>query len=184
MRTVVLVEGASDRAAIEALAAVRGLDLAATAVELVPMGGATSIRHFLAELDGADVRLAGLCDAAEEGWFRRGLERAGYGRPRDRSDLEVLGFFVCDADLEDELIRALGVPAVERVVEASGDLRSLRALQKQPAQRDRPAEDQVRRFLGSGSGRKLRYARLLVEALAPEQVPRPLDRLLAHVTAG
>jgi hypothetical protein len=69
-------------------------------------------------------------------------------------------------------------------VEASGDLRSRRALQKQPAQRDRPAEDQVRRFLGSGSGRKLRYARLLVEALAPEQVPRPLDRLLAHVTAG
>jgi hypothetical protein len=184
VRTVVLVEGASDRAAIEALAGVRGLDLAATAVEVVAMGGATSIRHFLAELAGDGVRLAGLCDAAEEGWFRRGLERAGFGRPRDRFDLEALGFFVCDADLEDELIRALGVPAVERVVEASGDLRSLRALQKQPAQRDRPAEDQVRRFLGSGSGRKLRYARLLVEALAPEQVPRPLDRLLAHVTAG
>jgi hypothetical protein len=184
VRTVVLVEGVSDRAAIEALAAVRGLDLTATAVEVVAMGGATSIRHFLAEHAGDGVRLAGLCDAAEEGWFRRGLERAGYGRPRDRCDLEALGFFVCDADLEDELIRALGVPAVERVVEAEGDLRSLRSLQKQPAQRDRPAADQVRRFLGSGSGRKVRYARLLVEALAPEQVPRPLDRLLDHVVAG
>jgi hypothetical protein len=91
---------------------------------------------------------------------------------------------VCDADLEDELIRALGVSGVERVVERAGDLRALRSLQKQPAQRDRAAEDQVRRFLGSGSGRKVRYARLLVEALAPAQVPRPLDRLLAYVTSG
>ena len=183
MRTVVLVEGASDLAAIETLAAVRGVDLDAARVEVVAMGGATSIRHFLAKLAGDDVRLAGLCDAAEEGWFRRGLEGAGYGRPNDRFDLEALGFFVCDADLEDELIRALGVTGVERVVETAGDLRALRSLQKQPAQRDRPAEDQVRRFLGSGSGRKVRYARLLVEALAPAQVPRPLDRLLAYVTA-
>jgi hypothetical protein len=184
VRTVVLVEGASDRAAIETLAAVRDVDLAAAGVEVVAMGGATSIRHFLVQLAGDDVRLAGLCDAAEERWFRRGLELAGYGRPRDRCDLEALGFFVCDADLEDELIRALGVTGVERVVETAGDLRSLRSLQKQPAQRDRAAEDQVRRFLGSGSGRKVRYARLLVEALTPAQVPRPLDRLLAYVTAG
>jgi hypothetical protein len=35
--------------------------------------------------------------------------------------------------------------------------------------------------MGSGGSRKIRYARLLVEALEPDRVPRPLDRVLAHV---
>ena len=34
--------------------------------------------------------------------------------------MEALGFFVCDADLEDELIRALGVATVERLIESAG----------------------------------------------------------------
>lgn len=185
MRVAVLVEGASDRAAVAALAAGRGVDLHEAGVTIVPMGGATSIWRYLERFTREDphVRLAGLCDAGEEGYFRRGLERAGLGIVHDHAGLEALGFFVCDEDLEDELVRTLGVPAVERVIEAAGDTRSLRALQKQPFQRDRSPEQQVRRFLGSGSGRKIRYAGLLVEALSPEQVPRPLDRLLAHVLA-
>jgi hypothetical protein len=145
------------------------------------MGGATSIRHFLAQHAGNDVRLAGLCDAAEEGWFRRGLEHAGYGRPRDRCDLEALGFFVCDADLEDELIRALGTDAVETVVDEQGELGSFRTLQKQPAWVGRPTHKQLRRFMGSGGSRKIRYARLLVEALDPGAAPRPLAGVLGHV---
>ena len=179
-----LVEGASDRAAIETLAALRDVDLAAAGVEVVAMGGATSIRHFLAQHAGNDGTPGGALRRGRGGLVPPRPRTRGYGKPRDRCDLEALGFFVCDADLEDELIRALGVTGVERVVEMAGDLRALRSLQKQPAQRDWAAEDQVRRFLGSGSGRKVRYARLLVEALAPEQVPRPLDRLLAYVTAG
>ncbi|CAN5580628.1 hypothetical protein BH10ACT10_BH10ACT10_08620 [soil metagenome] len=185
MRVSVLVEGASDRAAVEALAAGRGVDLDEVGVSVVSMVGATSIWRFLERFtrEEPDVRLTGLCDAGEEGYFRRGLERAGLGVVHDRAGLESLGFFVCEEDLEDELIRTLGVAAVERVIEAAGETRSLRALQKQPAQRDRSPEQQVRRFFGSGSGRKIRYARLLVEALAPEQVPRPLDRLLLNVLA-
>ena len=34
---------------------------------------------------------------------------------------------------------------------------------------------------GTRSGRKSRYARLLAEAVDPARVPRPLERLLAHV---
>jgi uncharacterized protein (DUF2384 family) len=185
VRKAVLVEGASDRAAVEALAACRGVDLDQAGVVVVSMGGATSIWRFLERFsrEEPDVRLAGLCDAGEEGYFRRGLERAGLGTAPDRAGLEALGFFVCDEDLEDELVRTLGVAAVERVIESEGEIRSLRALQKQPAQRERTVDQQVRRFLGSGSGRKIRYARLLVEALDAHQVPRPLDRLLAHVLA-
>jgi hypothetical protein len=182
-RTVVLVEGISDQRAVEALAERRGRNLDAEGVSIMPIGGAQSIGAFL-ELygpGGLDVRLAGLCDAAEEREFRRGLERVGLGSDLTRADMERLGFFVCVADLEDELIRSLGAASVERVVEAQGELRSFRTLQKQAAWNGRPVEEQLRRFMGSGGSRKIRYARLLVEALDLARVPRPLDRLLAHV---
>ena len=182
-RAVVLVEGVSDQVALETLAVRHGRDLHAEGVAVVPIGGATNIRRFLERYGphGLDVRLAGLCDVGEEGAFRRGLERAGLGADLTRAELEELGFYVCVADLEDELIRALGVDAVERVIEAQGEHGSLRAFQRQPAQRARPVGAQLRRFMGTRQGRKIRYASLLVEALELAHVPRPLDRVLAHV---
>jgi hypothetical protein len=66
-------------------------------------------------------------------------------------------------------------------VDAQGDLRSFRTLQRQPAWDGRPREQQLRRFFGSGARRKIRYARLLVDALDLEHVPRPLDRVLTRV---
>jgi hypothetical protein len=179
----VLVEGVSDQSALEALAERRARNLEAEGISVVAMGGAQRIGRFLDLFgpQGLDVRLAGLCDAAEEGNFRRGLERAGLGSHLTRVDMEALGFYVCVADLEDELIRALGAAAVERVADAQGDLGSFRTLQKQPAWQGRTTEDQLRRFMGSGGRRKIRYARLLVDALDLTQVPRPLDLVLAHV---
>jgi hypothetical protein len=181
--SVVLVEGTSDQHALEALAERRGRNLEAEGVSIVPIGGAQAISKFLDRFGphGLDVRLGGLCDAAEEREFRRGLERAGLGSDLNRAEMERLGFYVCVADLEDELIRALGTAAVERVVDAQGELGSFRTLQKQPAWQGRPHAEQLRRFMGSGGRRKIRYARYLVEALEPAQVPRPLDRVLAHV---
>jgi hypothetical protein len=182
-RAVVLVEGISDQVAVEALAQRRGRNLADEGIAVVPIGGAQAIGRFLDRFGpkGLDVRLAGLCDAAEESEFRRGLERAGLGSGLTRDDMEQLGFYVCVEDLEDELIRTLGVAAVEKVIEAQGDLGPFRTLQKQRAWQGRPREDQLRRFMGSGGRRKIRYARYLVEALEPGSVPRPLDLLLTHV---
>lgn len=182
-RAVVVVEGVSDQRAVEALAERRGRDLAAEGIAVVPIGGAQAIGRVLAELGppGRNLRLAGLYDAAEESDFRRGLERAGLGSGLDRVEMERLGFYACVADLEDELIRALGAAAVERVVEAQGELGSFRTLQKQPAWQGRATEAQLRRFMGSGGRRKIRYARLLVEALELDRMPRPLDRVLMHV---
>jgi hypothetical protein len=183
VHAVVLVEGISDQVALEALAQRRGRNLDAEGISIVPIGGAQAIGNFLDRLgpNGDDVKLAGLCDAGEEGDFRRGLERAGLGSNLTRTEMEQLGFYVCDADLEDELIRTLGAAAVERVVAAQGELRSFRTLQKQAAWHGRSTEEQLRRFMGSGGRRKIRYARLLVDALDLAQVPRPLDRVLAHV---
>jgi len=180
---VVLVEGISDQRALEALAARRGRDLDAEGVSIVPIGGAQAVGSFLARFgpQGLDITLAGLCDAGEEGDFRRGLERAGLGADLARAETEALGFYVCEADLEDELIRSLGTASVERVVDAQGELGSFRTLQKQPAQQGRSHEEQLRRFLGTRGGRKIRYARLLVDALDLTRVPRPLEGVLAHV---
>jgi hypothetical protein len=182
-RAVVLVEGISDQNALEAVAERRGRDLDAEGIAVLPIGGAQSIGRFLSRFgpQGLDLKVAGLCDAGEEGDFRRGLERAGLGSDLTRAEMERLGFYVCVADLEDELIRAHGADSVEQIVEAEGDLGSFRTLQKQPEWRGRTTEEQLRRFMGSGGRRKIRYARLLVEALDLSQVPRPLDLVLAHV---
>jgi hypothetical protein len=182
-RTVVLVEGVSDQLALEALAERHGRDLLAEGISIVPIGGSKNIGSLLDRFgpQGLGVRLAGLCDVAEEGDFQRGLERAGFGANLTRADMESLGFYVCVADLEDELIRSLGAASVEQIVEGQGELGSFRTLQKQPPWQGRTVEAQLRRFMGSGGGRKIRYARLLVYALDLTQVPRPLDRVLAHV---
>jgi hypothetical protein len=81
---VVLVEGVSDQLAVEALAARRGRDLAAEGVAVVPIGGAGNIRRFLDLLILQGIRLAGLCDAGEEGDFRLAVERAGLGSSSGR----------------------------------------------------------------------------------------------------
>lgn len=176
-RAVVFVEGVSDQIAIETLARRRHRDLAAERIVVVPIGGAQAIGRFLESFDRT-VPLRGLCDAAEEPIYRHALSAAGFGRHRSRDDLARLGFFVCDADLEDELIRAVGQTGVEQVFEREGELGSFRTMQRQPPWRDRPIEKQMRRFLGSGARRKSRYARLLVEGVDIDRVPRPLDALV------
>ena len=95
--------------------------------------------------------------------------------------MELLGFHVCVRDLEEELIRGVGAAKVEKLFDSQGDLGSFRTLQMQPGWRGRNVEAQMRRFLGSGARRKLRYARLLVESVDPDRVPHPLDAVLAEV---
>jgi hypothetical protein len=181
LHAVVLVEGLSDQIALETLAERRSRNLDAEGVRIIPIGGAQAIGRFLEEFGQRGVRLAGLCDVGEESDFRRALETAGLGWDLTRSGMEELGFYICVEDLEDELIRAHGADAVERVVEAQGELRSFRTLQKQPAWDGRPADEQLHRFMGSGGRRKIRYARLLVETLELDRMPRPLDGVLEHV---
>jgi hypothetical protein len=179
-RSVILVEGISDQIAVETLADRRGLELEAAGVVVLPIGGAHAIARYLTQLgpDGANLRLAGLCDLAEERVFQRGLASAGIGSPGTRAELERLGFYVCVEDLEDELISAIGMTEVEALIDSQGDLGSFRSLQRQPQWRGQPLRDQLRRFLAAGSRRKLRYARLLVGAVAQSAVPRPLDAVL------
>jgi len=182
-RAVILVEGVSDQIALETLAVRRGRDLGAEGIVVLPVGGIHAVTRFLRQFgpEGEGVRLAGLCDAGEEDILRRGLATAHVGSPRTRADMERMSFHVCVEDLEDELIRAVGAARVIELFGSQGDLRSFRSMRRQPAWRGRSTEAQLRRFLGAGSQRKLRYARLLVEAVDPGGLPRPLDAVLADV---
>jgi hypothetical protein len=179
-RSVVLVEGKSDGAAVEALARRLGHDLEAEGVAIVPMGGYGNVRRFLERYGpaGLNVRLAGLYDAPEERHFRRALARAGFGSDLTRADLEALGFYACDVNLEDELTRALGPAAMEELLATQGELKPFRTYQKQPAHREEPLEAQLRGFLWN---RKLEYGVLIIEALELDRIPRPLAGVLAHV---
>jgi hypothetical protein len=157
---VVLVEGVTDRIALEAVARRLALDL--DGIEIVPIGGAQAIRRAAAEHEGESV--VGLCDIGEERWFRRVLGDSTY---------------VCDRDLEDELIRALGPQRVEEVIAWQGELETFRSFQNQTYWRGRPVEHQLRRWLQNG-GRQHRYPPHLVEAMQPGEIPRPLVGVLTR----
>ena len=160
---VILVEGITDRIAVEAVAVKLGRDLAAEGLEVVPIGGAQAVGRASAQYDGE--RIVGLCDAPEERWFRRVLGEAT---------------FVCVENLEDELIRALGAARVEEVVAAQGDLDTFRNFQNQPAWRGRSTESQLLRWMHNGD-RHHRYPPLLIEALEPQEIPSPLVGVLSGV---
>jgi hypothetical protein len=182
-RTVVLVEGVSDQIAVETLARRCGRNLAAESIVVLPVGGVHGIARYLRRFgpEGADIRLAGLCDAGEAHIVQQSLATTGLSAPGSTADLERLGFFVCVEDLEDELIRAAGPARVAEVFAAHGDLGAFHTIQRQPAWRGKDEAAQLRRFLSAGSKRKLRYARLLIEAIRPDRVPEPLAGLLAAV---
>jgi hypothetical protein len=166
---VILVEGISDRIALETLAPRLGLD----GVDIRPIGGAQAIRVVLRAL-AADARVLGLCDEREAPLWQRAFAEAG--RPP--------AFEVCRADLEEELIRAHGPDGMLAVLEANDDLAPFRTFEKQPAWRGRPIERQLYRYLRSSSSRNLRYARILVESLPVARMPRPLVTVLETATAA
>jgi hypothetical protein len=185
-RVVVLVEGISDQIAVETSANRRQRDLDAEGIVVVPMGGAHAIRGYLGRFgpEGSGISVTGLCDAGEEKFFRQGLEAAGIGSPGSRREMAELGFFVCVQDLEDELIRASGQEAIETLLDSQEDLDSFRTLQKQPEWRHKNFDAQMHRWLRAGAHRNLRYARLLARSLPLDQMPHPIDGVLAATSSA
>lgn len=174
---IVLVEGITDQIALERLATRTGVDLVGEGVVIAPMGGAHAIDTFLGAIGrvaGRRAGVSGVCDRREATVFRSALTRAGLGPVADDDDLVRLGFHVCDADLEDELIRAVGADDVVRLLEDHGDLGAFRTLQKQAAWVGRPLEEQLHRFLRSKARRMHRYAGAMVDAVDAGSLPAPL----------
>lgn len=164
--TIVLVEGNSDRVALEEFA--RRLGIAPPTI--MAIGGAHAAARVAANIRETTPhqRIIGMVDAGEQRSFARAIDEV----------------FICDRDLEDELIRGLGIEATLQVIEQQGELDSFRTLQKQPAYRDRPLVDQVRQFLHGRSGNKARYAALFAEAIDLNKIPIPLKDVLAAATGS
>lgn len=182
VRRRVLLEGVSDVAAVGSLAGVLGIDL--DDVRLVDLGGVTNIRRQLHDLLQADPRtdVLGMCDAAEVRFVEQALREIG--RPaQDEDDLAAYGFFVCHADLEEELIRALGTDRVLTVVSDLGLDTKLATLRQQPAWADRPLAEQLHRFCGVASGRKELLAGALAAAMPPDDAPDPLRGLMDRIAS-
>jgi len=185
---VILVEGRSDAAAVAVLLTAHGLD-GEGRVKLVPMGGVTNVARDLLKSreEHPEAVVLGLYDVAEQRYVLGALQRSGV--PLEAPvDLVEHGFFVCDNDLEDELIRALGTAAVEDALDELGHLEGFRTFQYQPEWRDRSLNDQLHRFAGSGSGRKVALAERLALRLDAATTPPPLagllDRVAQHLEAS
>jgi len=170
MSTVVLLEGRSDVAAVRAVATTVGLPT--DAYRLVDMGGVTNVHRYLDTL--RDGQVLGMCDAGEAHVVARALRI-------DESELGERGFSVCDADLEDELIRACGPVVVLGVLDRLGLGARFATFRNQPAWRGRPVREQLHRFAGTTSGRKALLAGALAAELEPDQLPEPLVRLLERI---
>lgn len=182
-RALIMVEGVSDQIALESLARRQGRDLAAEGVAVFVVGGSGSLKRHLVAFGKAAPRpvLAGLFDRDAVALVRRAVSEAGLGASADDIQLAKLGFHLCDRDLEDELIRAVGVAQVETIIKTQGEAVSLATLRKQAGWIGRPASDQLHRFLRSRARRSLRYAHLLVEAMDEDRIPAPLSAVLATV---
>jgi len=177
-RLVVLVEGISDLMALDAIAQRQGRDLAAEGIVVVPVGGAHALERLLGRFGDLQVEMRCLVDEAEEAIVRRAITTVASAGGPTGSVLEHIDVHVCIEDLEDELIRAVTPPGVEAILEREGDLGSFRTFQRQPAWRDGDLVAQLRRFLGAGARRKLRFARLLALELDSGDVPHPLGGVL------
>lgn len=114
-RYAIVVEGASDRAIVEAAARAMSIELDRLGAVVFDIDGAEKFKHVykLIGKDGFGIRVFGLVDQKESGpWLG-----AFGGRPKD-----VLGtsLWVSDADLEAEYARAFTGPGLARALIAAG----------------------------------------------------------------
>ncbi len=180
-RRIVRVEGVTDQIAVETLAARHELDLAHHGTLVAPIGGAHAIAMFLEVIARRHVPpdvVGGLCDRREAPVFQVALDDIGLSPVVTDDDLARQGYFVCDTDLESELIRSVGPERIVQLMREYGDLGAFRTLQKQAPWQGRPLDAQLHRFLRSKARRMHRYARVLIDALDLEHTPRPLQGVL------
>ena len=182
-RVWVLLEGASDVAAVRVVAERSGIGLADQGVHLVDMRGATNIRrHLVAAAEATHrPRVLGMCDAPEAPFFVRALRRVGCA-VENADELPWWGFQVCDRDLEDELMRDLGEQGIRDVLASLGLTQRFGMLTQQPAWVSGSFHEQVHRFAGAASGRKELMAAAMAEALDLDALPKPLAGLLEAMT--
>jgi len=178
-RKVVLVEGYSDRVAILRLAMRLGRDLDAEGVTVISLDGGAGITSHLQLFGkkGLALEILGLCDEDKEAHWQRELQKAQVPAA-DRATMKASGFFVCVKDLEQELIRALGLAEVQAVIAQEGQAVAFTSFSSQPAHIGKPVDEQLRAFLHRDN---TTWVIPLVNALDLKAIPGPLHDLINHI---
>ncbi|QXC61597.1 AAA family ATPase [Aquihabitans sp. G128] len=116
-KSVVLVEGPSDRVLLRSVARLLGHDLDRVDSSVVVAGGATSFKTLLRLYGprGFDLDLFGLVDREEAN-----IVATAFGVSNDDEALLSVGFQVSDPDLEGEAVSGLGVARHAELLCASG----------------------------------------------------------------
>jgi predicted ATP-dependent endonuclease of OLD family len=171
------VEGPSDRLAILSLAKKNNLSLDSLGVSVIALNGAGILTWFLKLFGptGFQLPVCGICDLDHLSQWSKVLENLGLGKSLSRSEMEKIGFFVCDRDMEDELVKALGDAAVLQAIDENGDTQDWNVFCQQPNNKTLARAAQIRAFLAAK--RKVIYAPILVSKLSAT-VPRPLQQVL------
>lgn len=179
-RVFVLLESANDVAAVQVFA--RKLEIDTSAAEFVNLQGTTNIGRIMKDIRQvrSDADVVGLCDAADTRSAEKALNDDGLP-VQDATDLPMYGFFVCERDLEDELIRALGADAARTALLNSGLASKFDALRTQPEWADKSIAEQVDKFCHSASGRKELAAAVLADAVPADAIPEPVSMLLDRI---
>jgi putative ATP-dependent endonuclease of the OLD family len=178
-RNVVLVEGYSDRLALLTLARRKERDLDAEGTTVLSLEGGSGVGAFISLLGPNGLRLAvsGFCDSDKESKWIGALAAAG-AKVTNRVELNALGFFVCERDLEDELVKALGVSSAQSLIAKEGEAKAFQKFVTQPAYASMTTEDQLRKFFQKD---KVRWTPLLVEALDLSTFKGALGDAISHV---
>jgi hypothetical protein len=178
-RTVIFVEGPSDYLALRESARVLSVDLDARGVAIVSLEGAGLLENYLSFLGppGLDLRLRGLCDLDAEVDWQQKLTNSGIP-VADRTRLNASGFFVCERDLEAELVKAHGDPAVQGVIASDGEAAKFAKFCQQAAYTGLSLSEQLAAFARK---RKTVWSPRLASELVPGNVPTPLREVLANV---
>jgi predicted ATPase len=174
--TVILLEGYSDLLAVRVLARALDVDLDARGVSLLSLDGADSIVHYLSLFGpaGLGLTLRGLCDADHEETWRARLQDAGI-EATERAAMNAVGFQVADADLEEELIDALGTQRVSELIEEENAEQAFTNFAQQAATAGLSLAEQQHDFLHK---KNVRWAPVLAADLSAGDVPQPIRDLL------
>jgi len=123
------------------------------------------------------VQLAGLCDASDAKKWSTALGDHGFGKALDLGAMGKAGFFVCDKNLEDVLVTAVGTTQTLQIIDSQGEKVAFETFAKQPAQIGKPLHEQLCGYIHT-RGRQIKYAPLLADALDLTKVPPPLEGVI------
>ena len=176
---VVLVEGASDRIVLQRVAELTECDLDRLGVSVIELAGAGDVGYVLS-LFGQNGFQVGLSFLIDQDAVTATAEKLGVAE----ADLEAHDVYVCQRDLEDEYVRAIGPPELWEAITRSGLFSANELRNCAPSGPDGVySHCDIAGFCRKKSSYKLRSAIVVADVLDAEAAARlaPVTALLTSI---